>query len=134
MGKCNSNDVQVKFNTNRVVLKTLLSWLVFKNQLGSLCFSSFTKHQIVPKTSTYVLQNSAPKSSYTPRFWCRLLKKIANSVKQNYSSFRIEGFQKILWGVYDFNKWNFEPKPSSVLYHFVVVNDGWISHIVETHF
>ena len=37
MGKCNGNDVQVKFNTNRVVLKTLPPCLVFKNQLGSLC-------------------------------------------------------------------------------------------------
>ena len=46
MGKCNGNDVQVKFNTNRVVLKTLLLWLVFKNQLSSLCISSFTKNQI----------------------------------------------------------------------------------------
>ena len=36
--------------------------------------------------------------------------------------------KKNLCGVYSYDKWNFEPKISS-LFHFGRVNDGWVSHI-----
>ena len=39
------------------------------------------------------------------------------------------GISKKLCGVYVYDKWNFKPKISST-FHFELVNDGWISHIL----